>query len=360
MVVKPPDNDETRRRVSDLRDRISKLDALRDSGKCLDLEDTAEHIIDMARSLGYQPLLADALHSAALLVNVCGEDPERASYRWKEAYLAASLGHHDEAVAQAATQIPGLLAGRMNQVSLAREWLHVARAAVERIGDNPRLRVWLAVSEGLVLQSERNYGPALESFERARELSDRTGGAGHLDSITCNVDIVVCLYEAGRLEKTLDRARRELPVVIKSLGEHHPVVGAFLYYEGESLNGLGRYSEAETAFKQALAIWRDAGSDTRFLSYGLTGLGKALLGEGRAGDAIGSLEDAESLETRKDMEPHEIAETHFTLARALSSQPKARSLSIRLARQARVETGNNDPKQASEIDRWLAGALATR
>jgi tetratricopeptide (TPR) repeat protein len=138
------------------------------------------------------------------------------------------------------------------------------------------------------------------------------------------------------------------------------MVGVLLYYEGEALNGLGRYAEAETALRQALAIWRNAGSDGRILSYGLTGLGKALLGEGRAGDAIALLEEAAASQTRQDLEPHEIAETHFALARAMSSQPGRRSLSIGLARQARVETGDSDPKQASEIDTWLAGALATR
>jgi hypothetical protein len=103
----------------------------------------------------------------------------------------------------------------------------------------------------------------------------------------------------------------------------------------------------------------ETGSDNAALSYPLAGLGVALLGLGRAGDALPLLERAAAFRDTTAPEPAHWGEVHFALARALRTVgrdvPRARAL----AEEAREEYRRAPPgpviaRGLARIDAWLA------
>jgi tetratricopeptide (TPR) repeat protein len=140
---------------------------------------------------------------------------------------------------------------------------------------------------------------------------------------------------------------------------------------GESLDYLGRYAEARADFSRAADIWRRAKADEMFLSFAFTGLGTALLGEGKTGDAVAPLEEALRIRVAKRLDPERLGETRFALARALWSRPGERERSRDLARQALMDYAQVKTPTAPipDVAAWLRspstaapakGALAAR
>ncbi len=355
-VVRPPEHKVARKRVDELKEQLARLIALLKSGQCARAEATAKDLIPAARETGYQPLLADVLNAAAFLGEDCG-DPVAAVARAREAYVAANIGHHDQAAAEVAILLPVMLGERLGQVAVAREWLLVARGALQRLGENKRLETLLLNSEGLVYSYEHDYDRSLEIFRHVLAIAEKTLGPEHPNALTYGQNLGNTLASAGRFQEALEVDRSVGARVAKALGSHHASVGVLAGNEGEALNHLGRHAEARVAFQRALAILREVGADGSMAAYSLTGLGVALLGERRPADAIAPLERASAIRVEKKLAPPLIAETHFALARALFSRPAARTRAIGLATQARADYGRDaDPKMVAEVDAWLAQA----
>jgi tetratricopeptide (TPR) repeat protein len=143
-------------------------------------------------------------------------------------------------------------------------------------------------------------------------------------------------------------------------GGEHVSVAMVSNNLGEALNSLQRHTEARAAFTKALEIWRRAGSDAFYLGYGLTGQGIAILGEGKAAEAITPLEEALKIRVDKKADAEHMGETRFALARALWSQAAARDRARALATDARenyaqVKTG---AARVAAVDAWLKAPAA--
>jgi tetratricopeptide (TPR) repeat protein len=113
-----------------------------------------------------------------------------------------------------------------------------------------------------------------------------------------------------------------------------------------------RHDEALKSFRAAEALKRKAlGPDHPDLSYSLDGVGKVLLAQGRAAEAIGPLRQALAHE---NTDPEALAQTGFTLAQALWEVGKEPDRAREQARQARERyTALGKQRQVKEIDAWL-------
>ena len=103
----------------------------------------------------------------------------------------------------------------------------------------------------------------------------------------------------------------------------------------------------------------ETGSDNVALSYPLAALGVAVLGLGRAGDALPLLERAAALRDTTATEPAHWGEVHFALARALRAVGKDLPRARALAEEAREEYTRAPPgpvvaRELARIDAWLA------
>jgi tRNA A-37 threonylcarbamoyl transferase component Bud32/tetratricopeptide (TPR) repeat protein len=362
-VVKPPRDTETKKRVEELERERARLGALQAAGRCAEAVGLAAALLPEIRKTGYQPLLADALNTSALLADAC-VDPARGLEQYHEAFTVALSSRHDLAAAEAATQIAGIGGVRLGRVDVGWRWLEISRAMTARIGGHPRLEGWQLNNEAGILAAEHKWEASLELNAKAHALKERVFGKDHPDTQMTALSRVIGLAGAGRHEEALRVSDRVRADAARVFGPGHPWV-AFVYSnQGESLNALHRYAEARAAFEQAVEIWRRAGSDPFFLSYGLIGLGLAHLGEGRPDAALAPLEEALQIRVAKQVDPEHAGEARFAVARALWHRAGDRERARALAVQARADYGRA-PKGAEQIaaqiaaiDAWLRASTA--
>jgi tetratricopeptide (TPR) repeat protein/predicted Ser/Thr protein kinase len=351
-VVKPPADPETRKRVDDLRRQVAEVKALSDSGQCTAAEARGVPLIEAVRATRYQPLLAEVLTVVGYLGDLC-DDPSVAIEHLKRGYEAAVAGHADAVAAEAASGLPVLAANRMGQTALANDWARIARASLERMGGNERLEGYLLSAEAAVAGTEHDFDRWIALLRRSQEVTVRALGADHPMAITGIANIGDAFAVSGHYEEAIAADRQARAAAERTLGPDHPLVGNISSNECEALNRLGRYGEALVACQHALAIWRATGTDAAIQSYGLTGVGLALLGEGRAAEAVAPLQEAVTARESGHIAPALVGESRFALARALWSRPAERPRALALARQARSAAGI-DAKAIAAIDAWLA------
>ncbi len=351
-VIKPPDDPVTRKRVDDLRGELARFVALRDSGQCARALPKADSLIADVRGVGYQPLLAETLFAAGQLGNNCGDDAQTLQ-RFRDAHAAASAGHNDELAAQASSVIPSFAMNRFNQVTVAREWLVVARGDVARLGRVTVADSMLAQAEGMLALTNGDYGHALDAADRSIELTRRLLGPDDPLTIQWEANKGDWQERAGRLNealRTIVDARQHFERV---LGRDHPRNALVWNNQGEVLNLLGRYAEAEVAYRRSAELFRQSGSDPSFLGWALTGLGRSLLGQDRGEAAVVPLEEALRIRIEKKAASALLGETRFALARALWSKPSERQRAWGLAAAARTDD-SGDQKAIGQIDVWMA------
>jgi tetratricopeptide (TPR) repeat protein len=354
-AIPPPDDDGVRRRVNALRERRARLGAVMAAGQCVEAEREAPALVTDARAVGYRPVLADALDAAGHLADFCVDEREGIT-RFREAYAVALASRNDEAAADASAALSCfLLRNQTKDVSAAQQWLDIGRAMSERIGGDAQIDGWLADGQASIFRHQGRYAEAIDAGRRAAALKERLLGRDNPDTFSTANDLGLAYEAAGRFEEAGAQFRAVVAATERVLGAEHPKLTFALYNLGEVQNRLGHHAEARAAFERALGIWRRSGADAFYVAYGLTGLGLALLGEGRPQDAARALAEALQIRTDKRAGPPEMGETRFALARALWATPAERPRALALAGAAEgdyargAEAGSAIP----DIAAWL-------
>ncbi|HVR01347.1 MAG TPA: protein kinase [Polyangia bacterium] len=332
-VIKPPADPATVRRVQSVRADLARFVALRDAGHCGDAQRMQDALIGSARATGYQPLLGETLFEAARLGDNCGDQVQMLDL-FRESVTVALVARHDEVAASAALLLAGVLADRVRQPAAGRDWLRVGRALLARLGGRPQVEAWGLNSEATIFAAEGKGADSLDAYQRALALKEHVVGRDNYDTILGLMNVGVGFEYAGKYEESRATSAASREAMSRLLGPDHPSVALASNNEGESLNFLHRSAEAHVAFQRAYDIWRRSEADAIFLSYALTGLGIAYLGEGKADEAVAPLEEALRVRVAKQFDPERVGETRFALARALWSRPADRERARTLARQA--------------------------
>jgi eukaryotic-like serine/threonine-protein kinase len=357
--VKPPQDDEMKKRVEALRRERARLVALKDTGRCLEAQRLTETLLPRVREAGYQPLVAETQITVGALAGMCA-DPTRGVEQLRSAFAVALKSHHDEAAAEAATELSGVLGVRLADTRLGRQWLEISQSMTARLGGHPRLETWQLANEAAILDREHRPEAALEVHGRALALKQRLLGKDHPDTLITALSIGGALVNGGRYEEALVSNERIRADVARVFGAGSSWVAFVANNDGESLNALHRHREARVAFEHALEVWRGAGADESLVAYGLTGLGVALVGAAEPEKAVAPLEEALRIRTIKEVEPEYMGEMRFTLARALWHRPASRQRAHALALSARADYTRVKGFDAkiTAIDAWLRDPAA--
>jgi tetratricopeptide (TPR) repeat protein len=352
-MMAPPQDQSTRIHVETLRRDLARVEAVGNSGQCASSVEAGRKLVDQARAVGYLPLEAEALNALARAGSDC-LDPTQTVQLYKEALRAAVASHHDEAAVAAAVLMSQVMADRLHDVRGARDWLELGRAVLRPIAStHPLLEAWALSAEGLVYRREGYLRAALQQFQRALALQEKTLGPDHLEvALTLN-DVGAALRDINRVEESVtqfDRARR---LGVQLLGPDHPQVALYLANRGEALNALRLYSDGLADNQRALEIWKAAGASTFHVADGLTRVAESLLGLGRTREAVSDLEEAMRLHEQNHT-PF-FPGTRFALARALWPAADQRPRAVTLAEQAKAdyERAGADPPQVGAVDTWL-------
>jgi tetratricopeptide (TPR) repeat protein len=353
-VVRPPEDAGTRARVANLRNRVADLKARFDAGRWKQTLEQAPSLVSEARSLGYQPLLAEALSLAGVMYEKAN-DAEAAQAALSEAFLAADASRHDEVRAEAATSLVFVVGYQRGQFDEAQRWARIAHAVLERLGGHQLLQAWLSNDLGCVYDLHGDKEEALKAIERGLALKQEALGSEHPDVGASEGNVGLSLQGLNRNAEALAHLDRSIRLLEKGLGAGHPDLATQLSNRGEILTALGRYGEARESFDRARGIWeRELGADNLNLGFALTGIGVSYLAEGAPTNAIAPLERAFRIREAQETEQSRRADTGFALARALwdarRSLPRARML----AEQARTRYEASGAKaKLIEVDGWL-------
>jgi tetratricopeptide (TPR) repeat protein len=353
-VVKPPQDPAARKRVEELREEVARVTALKDSGQCGPAAARSATLVEAVKATGYAPLLAKALYLEGRLGDYCS-DPAAGVQHLKEAFGAAVAGHEDALAIETASCIALLAGDRLGDGPRAHDWALVARSMLDRGGFGPVTTAPVLDAEGTVLFVDGDANGRVAKMRESHALTVAAIGADHPIALGGLMNIGDALAMAGRYEEALAADREALAAAERVYGRVHMIVAADANNLCEALNHLARFAEARAACAKALSIWREIGAEPIMMAYGNTGLGLALLGEGRPAEAVAPLEAAIAARQPAKLAPRFLGEPRFALARALAAKPETRARALAMARQARTDYGT-DAKEVAEIDAWLAKA----
>jgi tetratricopeptide (TPR) repeat protein len=358
-IVRPPEDVATRAAVERLRTRIVDLRAFRRVGRIADGLEAATPLVDEARSVGYGPVLAEALVLDGFLLNEFGRG-DAASAAFNEAIWVAELARHDEIAAEAATMLSYLAGYLHGRHEVAEIWSRHTETLLRRMGGHDELWGWYLNDRAAVRAQQGRLVEAIADSRLAIAAKERALGPEAPDVAMSVSNLADYLAVQCELDEALSTSQRAVDIVSAALGLAHPVTGVILANHAELLAHVGRFDEARVAVTQALAVLEPE-KDPRalLLTYALRTLGLCDLGMGRWDEALAVLERAASIRETTANTPLRLAEVHFPLARAIDEALGDRARAFALANQARreYEQAPKNPLAArdlAELDAWLA------
>jgi eukaryotic-like serine/threonine-protein kinase len=353
-VMRPPRDPATKGRVDALRTQLAELRARFQAGRYRDTLKNASALVMDARSVGYQPLLAETLALLGVVLHK-SDDIEGSHRAYSEAYFAADASRHDEVRAEVAADlvyVSGYLQGHFEE---AHRWGDTADAVLQRLGGHELLRAWLLNDLGAVYYVEGKKDAAVKLLEQSLQAKGKVLGPDHPDVGRSEGNLAITLAEIGRKEAALIHVERSIALLERGLGAAHPELAIQLSNHGEILNALANFQRARQSFERARIIAeRELGPDNRSLGDALTGTGLSYLAEGNPSNALVPLERAFRIRQAKETDLSKRAETAFALARALWESNRDRGRARSLAEEARGSFLKLSSKsKASEIETWL-------
>jgi serine/threonine protein kinase/tetratricopeptide (TPR) repeat protein len=358
-VVRPPEDAATRAAVARLRTELSDVRALFRVGRLNDALAAAGPLQQQAVALGYAPLLADVLISAAVAYSDKGMVDEGARL-FEEALWTALRCRHDETAAEAATYLVYQVGALQSRPDSAEVWSRLAETLLERMGGHEIIWGWLLTNRCALRQSQGRPVEALDDARRAVETKEKVLGTAHPDLAYSLNNVALALDTLGDVTGAVDSLARAVRIIENGLGADHPRTAWILSNYSELLNRVERFPEARDAASRALAVFeRESDPEGLFITYTLVALGTSALGLGNIDVALPALERANQIRNTREPDPARRAEARFMLGRTLWEQGqdrvRARVLAV-TAREEYLQSPDNPARTRAlaEIETWLA------
>jgi eukaryotic-like serine/threonine-protein kinase len=357
-VVPPPADAGTRARVAVVRGDLAEVKALTDTGQWPAARGKAGPLVDAARAVGYEPLMAETLAAQAWLQMQTGESVA-ATKTFETTLWAALAAHRDDIAAESAANLVATTGYYLGRREEGERWEKVAEALQRRLGPgHDRAAAWLYQDRGSFRVRLGDNRAALSDFEQALSLKQKALGPDHPDLALTLLSIANVQNELGNHGAALEAGDKAVEIFRNAYGSSSPQLAFPLGDRGESFEFLGRYPEAERDLRLASDLssqW--VGPDHPWTAYPLTALGKTLLLDHRAREAMPVLERALRIREKSEPNAEMVAETRFALAEARWELGQDRAGALVLAGAARdaYRKMPEQAKHAAEVDAWLAG-----
>ena len=327
----PPDPTE-RVLVQSLQKRQAQAKVLFDVGRYDEASKELTAIVEDARSADYLPLDAELLFLRARLSSQLSHFEDAVDFA--QGALALAIEARDDRLAGEVASLLIFVEGfRRGEYEKGHEWARLALAWADRTDSHGVERALLLNRQALVFQEQGNrdkaqstaqealglarsvmsaddprlaaylgtaanqlwvageLDKALELYLQARDQWIAVRGRSHPEMLSLLVGLG-SLYDGLSQPKQADQMLREaLELAISVYGQEHQQTGLVLTNLGNATLRAGDYDEALDAYTQAVGIYEAVlGNDNVALVYPLGGMGEALLGLGRAGEALVPLE----------------------------------------------------------------------
>jgi serine/threonine-protein kinase len=296
VVSRPPRDPGARARLRALQGEVAVAKALVDAGKPQQGIQRLDGSRGRVQETHFGPLIVSWTLLRAEAIET--SDPRAAAQAYEEAVVEADANRLDELKAEAAILAGTLDADWLDRYEDAHRWLHIARGAVERIGDPPRLEVWLEIEEGWAQVYDGNK---TDLFERALERARAAGVDDPRRRASAYAGLAEMAGNLGRPAEACDYDRRSIAEFEEAVGAEHPFVAQYLGDLARDQIDAGKPEDALGSASRALRILDadtergEVTGESHQRGYVEQQLGVAFLRLGRAREAVDHLSRARDL-----------------------------------------------------------------
>ena len=394
----PPKTADAKRKVAEIREQLSYVEALSKTGKYFEGLTLAKKLDEEANAIAYQPIQAEVLFWLGRLYDKTG-DYKRAETSFNNAILASGKSKNALLTAKAMVWLVRIVGHLQARYEAGLSTAQAAEAVLELSGDNDEIRSSLFSNMGTLFFSKGDYNKALSFFQKSLVIREKFLGSEHslvahslnnigivfttqedysksLDYFLKSLKILkktlgynhpkiahslnnlgVVYWNLGKPDRALEYYRNSLEIREKALGPEHPLVATTLSNMGFVYRKEGKYEKAQECLHKARNIWeKTLGHEHPDVAATLSGIGNVYVDQGRSKNAIEPLERAESICEKKTCEPETHGQGLFGLAQALFSTNGDGNRAIKLAKQAREifeKTPKRFKKELAELTAWL-------
>ncbi|MES1210420.1 MAG: hypothetical protein ABUS79_31155, partial [Pseudomonadota bacterium] len=345
-------------RLDPLFDRLLVLRFQAAAGHDGQALDPARALLADVRQAGDRALLAESLVLTARIESPF--DPDAALPLFESGYREAQAAGPTAAAAEAAIQLALIRGAVQHRFVEADRWLGLTEVAVAhaRGPDESRLRSWFVDARGAVAAARGQWRQARADFTAA--VAAREAAAGEP-----RPELGTSLIHLSRAAGMLDDVPAALAAAIRAvdtLADLFPAdsyeVGAAHLARARALLGAGRAADAVADAEAARAAFELAlGHDHPFLVEPMTVRGELALARGDAARARDLLERAWEIRSTQLTDAGAREETAFALARAIWLSSRDHAHALELAREARDGYGTLPDLAGRQavVAGWIAG-----
>ncbi len=291
-AVKPPDDPALAERVAATRERLELARARIDAGKYAEGTAEAAALLEEARALGYEPLIATAGFATGFGETEAG-DSQKAITLLTDAYHTALGAGDDETAALTASYLVFILGGRLARYEDARRWTPHAASMVKRVGESSRASVQFENGLGAMAQKSGDAAAADAHFSRALELAERLFGPKDTRTALLYSNLAAAYAAQQRWGEAESAALTALEVMEAGYGPNHPIIALPLTNLSIGYQYQGKFEKAFETMGRALEIRESAlGPEHVSVSTMLVNIGSIQEKMGRDDDALVSFERA--------------------------------------------------------------------
>ena len=271
--IRPPPDEQTRRKAEAVRDELAVIEALDNAGQFNKALRQTEQVTARAEKIGYEPVLAEALYWLGWMQEKTANYPA-AKNNLKKSALLADKTRHDEVRAKSLVGllwVTGIRQTRLEEALNLNQWVE---AAIARLDESDVIRSRWLNSLGGLYWSTGDYDQALQCFQKTLKLSEDILGPSHPDVSKILNNLGVVYYNKGEHEQVLRYLQRSLKIMTDALGHHHPNVAMSNNNLGVAYYNKGDYTQALEYYRRAMKIWEQTlGPDHPQLAMSLNNQG---------------------------------------------------------------------------------------
>ncbi len=253
--VAPPDDPAVAARVEEAREQLARISAQRRTGDYTNALEQAKAVIEVARALGYEPLIAEAeLELGAALIQLSELDPAEAAFR-----TALEIALRDEmhgVGARASTSLLTLVGYTRSRHDEAKWLVPLSLSLSESADPQGTLEARAHHALAMLHDSKAEYEDAHREMMAARALHVLASGERSLAVALEDQHLGQNAVKRGKYEESEALLRRGTERNAELLGEDHPSVAKGLNVLGDTLRWKGRNDEAKEVMLRALEIQR--------------------------------------------------------------------------------------------------------
>jgi tetratricopeptide (TPR) repeat protein/predicted Ser/Thr protein kinase len=346
-AIPPPEDPETATSVATQRERITAARAAGSTRRLAEAQAIAAEVELAAHTLGYRPLLAEALAARGHIDTLSGRYEDAAPTLTRALWLADAC-RDDVLLASVMAELVVVLGDHLARYDEALRWRAHADAVVLRLGPETRSNAILLRAFATVLDCQGRSQEAIPLLEQALAIQERLVGPQDLRLLPYLRGLGNAHFTRGDVRGAQALYRRELALAEQTYGPQHPDVARVAGNLGTTHASLGDLDAALPLFERALAIDEATlGPEHPELSASLSNIGSVLAQRGEWRRAQALFGRAIAIDERALGPEHPgVAETVYNLAMLhteFGDDTAARPLLLRVLKIAEANLSPDHP-----------------